>query len=115
MPTESLVGYEFAVELAAWECRRESRRPLGVTIRVAPARAGVLPADGNLVEVECRDMSRSGFSYWVVSPPEFEGLLVVFGEKPHDVRLRARVVHTEVVEHKGRLRTLVGCEFCRRL
>ena len=115
MPTDSLVAYEFAVEMADSECRHEGQQPPGLPVRVAPARAGVVPADGNLVDVECHNLSRSGFSYWVMSPPEFKEVLVVFGKKPPGVRLRARVVHTEILEHKGRLRTLVGCEFCRRL
>jgi hypothetical protein len=82
-------------------------------MRVASTRGGVLPADGNLVEVECHNLSCSGCAYWTMTTPEHKELLVVFGE--NEIRLKARVVHCEVKEHDGRLRTLVGCQFVKRL
>ena len=84
-------------------------------MRVAYARGSMLPTDANLMEVECDNVSRSGFAYWIHNPPAQSELLVVFGEAPNQVRVRARVVHWKVADHNGRLRTLVGCQFVGRL
>ena len=97
------------------ERRREDRESPRTIVRVAYARGGLLPSDRNLEQVECHNLSRSGFAYWMLSPPDHNDLLVVFGETPNEVRVRARVVHCEVAEHKGRLRTLGGCQFWGRL
>ena len=97
------------------ERRSADREPSGRRMRVACVRGQVLPADANLVEVECHNLSSTGFAYWTLAEPEHDHLLVVFGEGPSELRLTARVVRCEVAEHDGRLRTLVGCEFVKRI
>jgi len=97
------------------ERRSEEREHSGMRMRVACVRGKVLPADANLVEVECHNLSSTGFAYWTLAEPEQNDLLVVFGETTNEIRLTARVVHCKVAEHDGRLRTLVGCQFMQRL
>ncbi len=93
------------------ERRQDERRWITLRTRVAYLRGGALPSDRNLVEVQCHNISRSGFAYWVLGAPEHDELVVVFGEGPTSVRMLAGVVHVTVAEHNGRLRTLVGCQF----
>lgn len=95
--------------------RHEAREGVASKVRVAYARGGGLPADECLEEVECHNLSRSGFAYWTVAAPEDKELLVVFGEPPHEIRVKARVVHYEVAQHDRRLRNLIGCRFIERL
>jgi hypothetical protein len=97
------------------ERRVEKRERTGARLRIAFMRGSGLPADRNLVDVECHDVSRSGCAYWTLNPPEHLELLIVFGEGAEEVRLKAKVVRWQVAEHHGRLRTLVGCQFAERL
>jgi len=97
------------------ERRREEREQSARRARVAYTRGAVLPADVNLIEVECHNLSRHGFAYWAVAPPDQKDVLVVLGEAATEVRIKARVIHWQVAQHEGRLRTLVGCEFLTRL
>ena len=97
------------------ERRREDRGHSETRLRVGYARGTWLPADGDLEDVECENLSRSGCAYWAIATPEHDELLVVFGEAPNTVRIKARVVHWKVAQHNDRLRTLVGCEFVERL
>ena len=85
------------------------------TVRVGYTRGDMLPTFGNLVEVECHALLRSGFAYWTITKPEHTGVLAVFGEGPNQLRVRARVVQCKVAEHNGRLRTLVTCQFIGRV
>jgi hypothetical protein len=91
--------------------RREERRWIALRTRIGYIRGGALPSDRNLVEVQCHNISKSGFAYWILSAPEQDELVVVFGEGPHCIRMLARVIHVTVAERNGRLRTLVGCQF----
>jgi len=93
----------------------DARERSGMTVRVGYSLGEALPRDNSLVEVECQSLSRSGFTYWMISKPQNTGVLVVFGEPPNEVRVRARVVGCKVAEHNGRLRTLVSCQFIRRV
>lgn len=97
------------------ERRVDKRERTGARLRIAFVRGVGLPADRNLVDVECYDVSRSGCAFWTLNPPELVELLVVFGEGAGEVRLKAKVVRWQVAEHHGRLRTLVGCQFAERL
>jgi hypothetical protein len=97
------------------ERRVDKRERTGARLRVAYVRGSGLPADRNLVDVECQDVSRSGCGFWTLNPPEHLELLVVFGEGANELRLKAKVVRWQVAEHNGRLRTLVGCQFAERL
>jgi hypothetical protein len=104
------IGFDDALER-----RREEREHSLRRARVAYTRGAVLPADVNLIEVECHNLSRHGLAYWAIAPPEHKNVLVVLGETGSEVRIKARVIHWQVAQHDGRLRTLVGCEFVTRV
>jgi hypothetical protein len=97
------------------ERRMDKRERTGARLRIAYVRGAGLPADRNLVDVECQDVSRSGCGFWTLNPPEHLEVLMVFGEGAEELRLKAKVVRWQVAEHNGRLRTLVGCQFAERL
>jgi hypothetical protein len=97
------------------ERRMDKRERTSARLRIAYVRGAGLPADRNLVEVECQDVSRSGCGFWTLNPPEHLEVLVVFGEGADELRLKAKVVRWQVAEHNGRLRTLIGCQFAERL
>jgi hypothetical protein len=97
------------------ERRREEREHSETRLRVGYTRGAWIPPDSDLEDVECQNLSRSGCAYWAISTPEHDELLVVFGEAPNVVRIKARVAHWQVAQHNDRLRTLVGCEFVERL
>jgi hypothetical protein len=97
------------------ERRREVREHSETRLRVGYARGAWTPSESDLMDVECQDLSRSGCAFWTVGTPDHDELLVVFGEAPNLVRIKARVIHWHVAAHNDRLRTLVGCEFVERL
>ncbi len=129
--------------LAGEEDRKERRgaprQPFLARQRIAPRRDQSLPEASQFLEVPCRDLSRSGFSFLWPAPPDFTSLVAVFGDSPHEIYVGAEVAQctsvlvyaSGLVEHvQGQvpptacqtadgespaLMVLVGCRFTERL
>lgn len=95
--------------------RKDSRTEYSNRVRIAYFRHGRAPLDAEFLEVQCYNLSRSGFSFWSFAAREEKELLVVFGDPPNEIRVKARVIHNEATQQDGKLRTLVGCEFLERM
>ncbi len=116
--------------------RQEPRAQLGATQRIAPRRAPGIPDETEFTEVQCHDLNRSGFSFFLPGKPTFRFLVVAFGTSPNAIYLSARVTHAEPVlvyesglmerfsedgapgganPASARRMVLVGCTFLERL
>lgn len=106
---------------------------------IAPWDRGAMPSDEAFFEVQCYDLTRGGFSFFLPARPEFDSLVVAFGVPPRMIYLGAEVAHwarvwlhasgeVEKIEepaapftHSGRdgrevrSMVLVGCRFIQRL
>lgn len=121
------------------ERRGAPRQPFLARQRIAPCRDQSLPEDSQFVEVPCRDLSRSGFSFLWPALPDFALLVAVFGTPPYRVYVGAEVARcTSVLAYPSglvepvqgqlpapacrvadgaspTLMVLVGCRFTQRL
>ena len=82
---------------------------------VAPMHDGALP-DARLFEsVQCRDLSREGFSYFAVDLPAAEMVVVAMGSTPNLRFFAARVVSSPAASTDGKVGYQIECEFVRKL
>ncbi len=116
--------------------RRGNRRQVFQAInRIALRRGTDVPDESEFFEVQCHDLTGSGFSFFLPSQPNFDSLVAAFGIPPSVIYLDAEVSHyddvlvhpsglIERVEHAGRQdadvqaatpMVMVGCRFVRRL
>jgi len=105
------------------ESRRTASRDLRSSPRhqypyrqmIAPIIQCRLPTMGEFTPVECRDLSGSGLSIFLSSPPLFHELVVSLGVPPHQKYCRAEVVHVQQVAKDGDMAYLLGCRFIERV
>ena len=120
------------------ERRRGRRQPFSSIQRIAPRHGPELPADSEFVDVQCHDLTRSGFSFFLPSQPDFDQLVVALESLRGVIHVAAEVRHTADVlvdafgrvqiagehtagvgygEHRFQSATpmvLVGCRFTER-
>ncbi len=121
------------------ERRGEKRHMYRTTQRIAPADGSKFPDDGEFVPIQCRDLTRNGFSFLTAEEPRYRTLVVEFGLPPDVIYVAARVMRcvpamcypTGLVAQmngddqaaalaappgeQGTPMFLVGCRFTRRL
>jgi hypothetical protein len=95
--------------------RVQSRHTFSRVQRIAPYIAGRVPVAEDFRDVRCRDLSASGVSFWLLSPPEFSSIVVALGEAGTVKYLIAEVVRTVPVRHDDKTIYIVGCRFKGRL
>ncbi len=76
---------------------------------------GKLPAPADFFEVDCRDLSAGGFSFYLDNPPDFDALVVALGRRSALSHFAARVAHVAKVQHDNRQQYLIGCQFTERV
>jgi len=96
-------------------CRRDRARvPFHCKQWIAPMLGSAVPRDAEFVEVACRDISTSGFSYLETSVPESNLLSVRLGKPGAWIYLTAEVMRCEstpLTEGEG---YIMGCKFIGR-
>lgn len=102
-------------QVVSSERRSCPRRPFRKSQRVAPYTYGRFPPLEEFHEVECRDLTSRGFSFWFRKPPKAKFLVVGLGAGTEWNYLLARVAHVTELDHEGTATYLVGCQFVRRL
>jgi hypothetical protein len=121
------------------ERRAEKRQHFRSAQRIAAWNGATFPADEEFFPIECRDLTRSGFSFLVATEPRHATMVVEFGTPPQVIYVGAQVLHSVPVicypsglvaqmtgrndavslaahgHERGRPMFLVGCRFTRRL
>jgi PAS domain S-box-containing protein len=97
------------------DVRERFRRPFPYAQRLAVWGGGRLPRRRDFFEVQCRDISATGFSFYYERRPKFKRIVVAVGPEQSPVYLVADVRHVTAgkAEHRGSF--LVGCEFRGRV
>lgn len=119
--------------------RTEKRHPYSTAQRVARWDGSTFPEADQFVPIQCRDLTRGGFSFLAASEPRFSTLVIEFGIPPHVLYIAAQVVGSVPVVYyrsgevrrtskpddaasmtdssceQGAAMFLVGCRFTRRL
>jgi hypothetical protein len=95
--------------------RREgTRRSYDCIQLLAPYDADVLPKQDDFRQVQCRDLSPSGFSFIAHRQPTTDHVVVALGAVPFKFFV-AKIVHSGRSENTLGEDYLVGCRFVRRL
>ena len=116
------------------ERRREPRRPYDVLQRVAPYDGRWFPSPDEFVDVQCHDLTRSGFSFLLPRRPAFKSIVACFQGPDETMYFEAEVVQVSralihpdgeieavgdrapsAIRPGARPALLIGCRFVRRL
>ncbi|HEX7450393.1 MAG TPA: GGDEF domain-containing protein [Pirellulales bacterium] len=95
--------------------RCHARRPFPTHQYVAPYVNGILPALTEFYQVQCHDISPTGFSYLLAKPAENQAIVVALGSPPNVTYLTARVMHSTMTHSGGAPMFLIGCRFTGRV
>lgn len=95
--------------------RRSPRYSFEAVEWVAPIKDGNFPGLGDFLPVRCCDISKSGFSFWLDMPPNFDELVVRIQKGTGAVFVEAKVMHVTPHVVGGAQEFLVGCRFTKRL
>ncbi len=79
-------------EGSASDRRTDKRQGFSATQWIAPRTGPELPGESEFIAIECRDLSSSGFSFFLPNRPDFDLLVAAFGTPPEVTYLAARVV-----------------------
>ena len=82
---------------ATAERRGQPRTPFPCTQWIAPDQDREVPSPESLVEIRCHDLTQKGFSFFWPGPPRFRRFIVVFGQPPAQLYVRALVMHWQLV------------------
>ena len=82
---------------------------------VAPMHDGELPFADDFEAVECRDLSRAGFSFFTEDLPTADMLVVAMGTPPDLRFFTARVAGSPTASRNGKVGYQIECEFVSKL
>lgn len=102
-------------ELWSTDRRSQGRRRFVRTQSIAPYVNGEFPAPDAFREVQCRDLTSKGLSFWLPGPPDFSALVVALGVGDDVKYLLAEVAHTKMVRQGDETACVVGCRFTGRI
>ena len=96
------------------ERRRADRRPYSYAQLIAPF-CGQMPQNPTFREVQCHDLSTSGFSFYATRRPGFEFMVVELGVSPNVIYIIARIRRVAEIVSGTDVHYLIGCEFQNRV
>jgi hypothetical protein len=91
--------------------RMSLRREFEYRQSVAPYHGGLLPGKASFREVECQDISSTGFSFLSSQLPDFDSIVVALGVAPDLVYLQAQIVNRFQVNDGPAPLYRIGCRF----
>ncbi|MBW3599156.1 MAG: GAF domain-containing protein [Planctomycetes bacterium] len=112
---EQLIDIQRGGQQKYTEKRTRARRLFPYVQRVAAWAGGRLPRPRDFLEVQCRDISATGFSFFVERRPRYDRIVVAFGPDENPVHVVAEVRHVTPHEPTGDAQFIVGCEFLARV
>ncbi len=113
-PPLPVIGQQKSPQTAQ-EQRASPRLGYGFRQQIAPIYGGALPQKKDFRYVRCHDISRSGFSFYLSEPPDYENLVIALGSPPQLNYLTARVARVGEEPRESGTACVVGCRFTGRL
>lgn len=92
-------------------CRESRRRSFQFRQQVAPYQGGMLPGKASFREVECQDISATGFSFLCSQLPDFAAVVVALGVAPRHTYLSAQIVSRCALDDGPAPLYRIGCRF----
>lgn len=105
---------EETLEPVGQERRRRPRLEYAFVQRVGPLIHGRRPHPRRFFQVECKDISTGGFSFYLDELPDFYEMVVALGPQGDETLIQARVAHVREIECDDGVRYLIGCRFVER-
>jgi hypothetical protein len=84
--------HQLVQQSGAKDLREGNREAFQVIQWIAPG-YDEIPPESALIAVRCHDLTRSGISFLLPSPPNFERLVVALGSPASHIYLTAEVLH----------------------
>jgi hypothetical protein len=109
VPAKSVA--ESASKPATTNRRQSPRRPFEFRQQVAPYHGGALPGKASFREVECQDISSTGFSFLSSQLPDFDSIVVSLGVAPQQVYLWGQIVSRSSLDDGPAPLYRIGCRF----
>jgi GAF domain-containing protein len=97
------------------DLRSSARRSYQYRQQIAPMYTAALPAKREFFEVECKDISAGGVSFYLEREPDFTALVVGLGRMPDLAYFTARVARVVQESLNGKVYYVVGCRFAGRV
>lgn len=94
--------------------RTGERRRYECTQLLAPYDARTLPQQADFRQVQCHDLSPTGFSFYSYRKPETENVVIALGAIPFKFFV-AEIIHMSRSEEGDGRNFLIGCHFLQRL
>jgi PAS domain S-box-containing protein len=95
--------------------RRTHRKDFPYFQLIGPIHNKRLPRADEYLEVRCRDISPTGFSFITQTPPDYQELVVALGAYPSQLYLTAEIIHVNRHREYGHDLVLVGCQYTSRI
>lgn len=108
-------GGQCESKLPEQEVRKESARPFHGKAFVAPCEADSDQAAAIFYQVEGREVSTVGFSYWADERPQYKFVLVRFEGASESIEIKAEVIAVSTLRNDRDRRYSVDCSFLKRV
>ncbi len=95
--------------------RRTPRYAFPAVHWIAPIKGDERPTPADFIPVRCRDISRSGFSFWLEEPPDFRELVARIQHGTEILYVKAEVIHVTRPADGSTPGVVVGCRFEERI
>ena len=97
------------------ERRSSARHGYDCTQTIAPYDGENTPDPSAYLQVECRDISTNGVSFYFPTKPSFQSIAVLLKGTEEPLHLVAKVVNSRPIDSDERSQYLIGCQFTGRL
>jgi PAS domain S-box-containing protein len=97
------------------DLRTSPRRSYQYRQRIAPMYTVSIPTRHDFFEVDCKDISAGGVSFYFDQSPDFNALVVGLGRAPDLAYFTARVARVVEERSGDKVRYVVGCRFTGRV
>jgi len=96
--------------------RRQSERRAFTEVQLlAPCSEAKVPREPEFREVRCQSISKSGVSFYLPEPPDFDYALLALGKAPNQIGVLAKVVHYGQYDATANGEYVVGCQLLHRV
>ena len=97
------------------EDAKSPRRTFRFRQSIAPMEGSSLPTPNQFFEVNCKNISAGGISFFLPRKPDFTSLVVALGRPPGVTYFTASVVRLLEQQRNGKAAYMVGCRFIGRV
>ena len=90
--------------------RKHRRESFPAMQRIAPRRGTKMPDESEFFEVQCHDLTRAGFSFFLPEQPDFDSLVATFSGDSAVIYVSAEIVNCDgvLIYSSGKVERMAG-------